>query len=159
MNTHHIPLGNLRRGFTLVEALVTIAILGIMATLVVTAFSNAATDSARMIARQQQTAVQGALNAWIGGDSNRVTVINATTGAAKMMTIEEIRTRYNNASTSSARLALVSGYLDDTTFQHLYESTVNGNQIQSEALIATDQFLSFPTWNAGAFPQVQLQAK
>lgn len=156
MKFHQPALQNLRRGFTLVEALVTIAILGIMATLVVTAFSNAATDSARMIARQQQTAVQGALNSWIGGDSNRTT---SFTGGYKMKTIEEIRTVYNNATTSSARLALISGYLDETTFQHFYVSTVNNNQIQSEALIATDQYISLPTWASGAFPQVQLIAR
>ena len=60
----------------------TIAILGIMATLVVSAFSNAGTDSARIVSRQQQASLQGALNAWVNGETNRTDVINATPAPA-----------------------------------------------------------------------------
>ncbi|MFZ4763520.1 MAG: type II secretion system protein, partial [Roseimicrobium sp.] len=99
-------------GFTLIEALMTVAILGIMAAVLVSAFSNTSTDTNRMVARQQQAAIQAALNSWVNGESNRANVINATTGTAKLRTIEEIRTTYNAVVTSSARLALISGYLD-----------------------------------------------
>jgi len=143
-------------GFTLVEALVTIAILGIMASVLLTAFSNAATDSARAVARQQQAAVQAAVNAWVSGDSNRVTVINAAAGTAKPTSISQIMATYNGATHSQARLALVSGYLDETSFLHFNSSTTNNNLIKSEALKATDQFLSLPAWVSGSYPQVLL---
>src|SRR3954465_987184 len=101
------PVPRPSAGFTLVEALVTIAIIGIMAALLVTAFSNTAQDTSRMIARQQQAALQSAVSAWVNGDSNRSDVINATTGTAKIRTVEEIRTVWNGASTTFARYSLV----------------------------------------------------
>ncbi|WP_009958380.1 type II secretion system protein [Verrucomicrobium spinosum] len=147
------------RAFTLVEALVTIAILSIMAGVLISAFSSATTDASRMIARQQQAAVQNAVNAWVNGDTNRVNVINATTGAGKLRTVEEIRTDYNSRTTSLARLNLVSGYLDDPTKNHFFSSTTNSDKIKSEALTATKQFLTLPTWASGSYPQVQLNAE
>src|SRR4051794_8744721 len=105
-------------GFTLVEALITIAIIGIMAALLISAFSNTAQDTSRMIARQQQAALQSAVSAWVNGDSNRSNVINATTGTAKLRTIEEIRTVYNAQTTTFARYSLVETYLDDATRAH-----------------------------------------
>src|SRR5882757_5898245 len=99
-------------GFTLIEALMTIAILGLMAAIVVSAFSNAGTDAARIMARQQQAAVQAAVNAWVNSDGNRTDVINATTGTGKIHTIAQIQTTYNAATTSLARLNLVAAYLD-----------------------------------------------
>jgi prepilin-type N-terminal cleavage/methylation domain-containing protein len=146
-------------GFTLVEALVTIAILGIMSSVLITAFSNASTDSSRMISRSQQASLQAALNAWINGDGNRVNTINATTGTGKMKTLEEIRTVYNGATHSKARLALVGGYLDTSTFDHLNNSTVNTGKIKSEALSATKQYLEMPDWASGSYPQVLLKAE
>ncbi|MEZ0387144.1 MAG: type II secretion system protein [Verrucomicrobium sp.] len=146
------------RAFTLVEALVTIAILSIMAGVLISAFSSATTDSSRMIARQQQAAIQSALNAWVNGDSNRVNVINTTTGASKLRTIEEIRTDYNSRVTSLARLNLIAAYLDDPTKNHFFNSTKNADQIRSDALTATRQFITLPTWASGNYPQVLLTA-
>jgi len=96
---HH----NSAKGFSFVELMMTLAILSVMASLIIGAFSNAASDTNRIVSRQQQAAVQAALNAWINSDSNRVNVINATTGSAKIRTLEEIRTDYNSRATSLAR--------------------------------------------------------
>src|SRR5687768_11263766 len=97
-------------GFTLVEALITIVIIGIMAAMLVSAFSSTAQDTSRMVARQQQAALQSALNAWVNGEGNRAVVINATTGTAKLRTIEEIRTDYNSQASTFARYSLVLPY-------------------------------------------------
>jgi prepilin-type N-terminal cleavage/methylation domain-containing protein len=153
--SHH---GLARRGFTFVEALMTIAILGIMAAVLVSAFSSASTDASRMIARQQQAAVQAAVNAWVNGEGNRVVVINATAGTGKMRTIEEIRTIYNNTATSLDRLKLVGGYLDTTTLDHLTDTdySTNAGRIKSEALAVTKQYLSMPDWVPNGYPEVRL---
>jgi prepilin-type N-terminal cleavage/methylation domain-containing protein len=153
------PTSRTCHGFTFIEALMTIAILGIMAAVLVSAFSSAATDASRMVARQQQAAIQAAVNGWVNGDSNRVNVIDATTGTGKLRTIEEIRDDYNSRVTSLARLNLVAGYLDSTTVTHLTSSTVNSSKIKSEALTATKQYISMPDWTATGYPQVLLTAE
>jgi hypothetical protein len=136
----------------------TIAILGIMAAVLVSAFSSTATDASRMIARQQQAAVQAAVNAWVNGESNRVNVINPTTGTAKLKTIEEIRTAYNSSATSVGRLNLVGEYLDGTTLQHLTdkEYTTSDARVKSEALSSSKQYITLPDWAANSYPQVVL---
>lgn len=135
-----------RRGFTFVEALMTIAILGIMAAILIGAFSSTSADASKAISRQQQAAIQNALNAWVNSDSNRVTVINATAGTAKPKTVEEIRVDYNSRTTTLARLNLIAAYLDDATKAHLFEYTTNSGKIKSEALTASRQFISLPDW-------------
>jgi prepilin-type N-terminal cleavage/methylation domain-containing protein len=143
-------------GFTLVEALITIAIIGIMAALLISAFSNTAQDTSRMIARQQQAALQSAVSAWVNGDTNRVNIINATAGTAKLKTIEEIRTAYNAAATTTARYALVEAYLDDATRAHFASYTTGTAKIKSSALKTTNQYLSLPVWTSNSYPQVLL---
>lgn len=150
---------HLTQGFTFVEALMTIAILGVMAAVLISAFSSAATDASRMIARQQQAAIQAAVNAWVNGDSNRVNVINATAGTGKLRTVEEIRADYNSRLTSLARLNLIAGYLDDTTKNHLFSYTTNSGKIKSEALTATKQYIALPDWASGDYPKATLTAE
>jgi len=145
-----------RAGFTLIEALMTIAILGVMSAIVVSAFSNAGTDAARIMARQQQAAVQNAVNAWVNSDTNRTDVINATTGTGKIRTITEIQTTYNNATTSLARLNLVSAYLDSTTATYLTSSTTDAGKISSDSLVKSKQYIAMPAWTSGSYPQVTL---
>lgn len=146
-------------GFTFVEALMTIAILGVMAAILVSAFSSASTDASRMIARQQQAAIQSAVNAWVNGDSNRVNVINAATGSAKPRTVEEIRSDYNSRQTSLARLNLVSSYLDGVTMNHFASHTINTGKIKSDALSAIRQNITLPDWTTTTgYPQVLLNA-
>jgi hypothetical protein len=137
----------------------TIAILGIMAAVLVGAFSSTASDANRMIARQQQATVQAAVNAWVNGDDNRVNVISATTGSAKLRTIEEIRTAYNTQATSLARLNLVAAYLDNVTLGHFTSYTKNAAKIKSEALSVSKQYISLPDWTASSYPQVLLIAE
>jgi prepilin-type N-terminal cleavage/methylation domain-containing protein len=146
-------------GFTLIEALMTMAIIGVMTALVVSAFSNAGTDSAKIVSRQQQAAIQAAVNAWVNGDANRTDVINSTTGTGKLRTIAEIETTYNNASTALARLQLVQGYLDASTASYLISSTTNSAKITSDALNTTNQYIAMPNWTSTTvYPQVTLNS-
>ncbi len=143
-------------GFTLIEALMTVAIIGIMAALVISAFSSASSDSNRIVARQQQAALQAAVMSWVNGDANRVDVINATTGDGKMRTIAEIQTNYNSVLTSLARMNLVSGYMDSTTASMFVTYTTNSSKIATGALNSINQHLEMPNWVTGSYPQVNM---
>ena len=143
---------NLRRtasrdcsAFTMVEMLIVISVIAIMATLASSAFSNASQDTRRVVARQQQAAVQAAVNAWISKESS---------GSGSLATA---RTAYNSAGNSLGRLNLVSGYLDDTTVAHFTANTSNANQLRSEALKKTNQHLELPIWTAPGYPKVELK--
>jgi len=129
-------------GFTLVEILLVIAIIGVMSALVLTTIGNAARDSHEVVARQQQVSLQQALNAWINspGNSNSVTVA---------------RTRYNNAANHAARLALISGYLAGETYDHLTNAS-SADQIRSTALQKSGRYLVFSTWTTTNYPTVNM---
>src|SRR5690606_20845298 len=114
--------------FTMVEMLIVIAVIGIMSALVISAFSNAAQDTRRVVARQQQAVVQSAVNAWV----NHV---------AQTQGLAATRQMYNEAGNSKARLLLVKAYLDDTTFSHFLANTTSDNEVRSAALSKTGQHL------------------
>lgn len=142
-------------GFTYIEALMTIAIMGLMATLVISAFSNAGTDSARIVARQQQATLQSALNSWVNGETNRTDVINATLGTGRPRTIAQVQTAYNAVSGNLARFNLISPYLDNSTTAY-FTSYSTASKIKSDALNTTKQYIAFPDWAANDFPKVTL---
>ncbi len=128
----------------MVEMLIVIAVIGIMSALVISAFSNAAQDTRRVVARQQQAAVQNAVNAWV----NKV---------SQDQGLAQARTLYNLGGTSLGRLTLVRAYLDDATFSHFTQSTKVNNEIKSAALAKTGQHLLLDTWNASSYPKVELK--
>lgn len=130
--------------FTLVEVLIVIAVIGIMSALVISAFSNAAQDTRRVLARQQQAAVQNAVNAWVNS-------VSQTQGLA------QARSLYNLASTSRGRLQLVQSYLDEATLSHFLANTTVNNEVKSAALAKTGQYLLLDTWVASSYPKVELR--
>jgi len=132
-------------GFTMVEMLIVIAVIAVMASMVVSAFSNAAQDTRRVIARQQQAAIQSAVNSWVAANSSG----NQSLGDA--------RTAYNAAANSGARLALVGTYLDDVTLAHFTEYTTDSAKISSEALKKSGQHVELPAWAQGSYPKVDLK--
>jgi prepilin-type N-terminal cleavage/methylation domain-containing protein len=139
-------------GFTFVEALVTIAILGIMASILIGAFSSVSADANKTLARQQQAALQNAVISWVNGDSNRM--VGTST---KPKTVEEIRKDYNDRGTSKARLFLISSYLDGETLDHLDKSTFNVGMIKSDALISLKHHIALPDWTVtDGYPKVTL---
>ncbi len=145
-------------GFSLVEAIFTLAIIGIMSSIIVAAISNASRDANRIVARQQQATLNSALNAWVMGSLR----VETGTEAGQLRSLEDVRAQYNANGTSLARLLLISpdlgeGYLDETTRAHFVEHSTNSNRIESAALKSAKQHLTLPTWQTGEFPKALLQ--
>ncbi len=134
------------RAFTLIEMLIVIAVIGIMSALVISAFTGAAQDTRKVIARQQQASVQNAVNAWVNKTSSAVGV--GLSGA---------RAAYNAEDTALKKLVLVGNYLDDSTLEHLTTTTTDNNKIQSQALKKIDQYLELTDWDATSYPKVELK--
>tara|TARA_R110000850_G_scaffold185992_9_gene311925 strand:+ start:1076 stop:1549 length:474 start_codon:yes stop_codon:yes gene_type:complete len=133
-----------RSAFTMVEMLIVIAVIGIMSALVISAFSNAAQDTRRVVARQQQAAVQNAVNAWVNSKSDEVGISGS-------------RSLYNAAGTSKGRLQLVQLYLDDSSIAHFISNTISDGEVKSAALKKTGQYLALDTWVASSYPKVELK--
>ncbi len=130
------------RGFTLVELILVIAVIGIMSALIVAAIMNAASDSRSVLARQQQTVVQEALNAWI-------TAKSSGTGS-----LDTAKTAYTAATN---RLALIQDYLDPITYQHFTNYSSNLIYPQSDAMAKTGQHLEFTAWGTNnSYPRVNM---
>lgn len=154
-------------GFTLVEAIFTIAIIGIMASLAISAISNGARDSYRVMARQQQTAVQEALNAWVMSQT-RVSASGQET--AQVQSLESVRATYNALKVTSARFAKLkpdptnsdpnkrAGFLDAATIAHFeeYSEGEGTDRLKTAALAGARQYLSLPDWEANSEPRVVL---
>jgi type II secretory pathway pseudopilin PulG len=150
-----------RQGFSFVEAIFTIAIIGIMSSLVVAAISNASRDAHRVMARQQQAAVNSALTAWVMAQTR----VGST---AQVRSMESVRTTYNALPTTSARFNLLvpnpaspdpsvrAGFLDQTTADHFLEYTTGTDRLKTAAMDNAKQHLSLPTWQSGDFPRVEL---
>jgi len=129
--------------FTLVELLLVIAIIAIMASLVISAFTNASSDSRLVLARQQQAVVQQAVNSWIAYQS------------ASTRSLDSARSTYNDTENSKERLELVRDYLDDATFTHL-DSNSEADKVRSDAMIKTSQYLEITSWPSDSYPKVNL---
>lgn len=148
-----------RLGFSFVEAIFTIAIIGIMSSLVVAAISNASRDAHRVMARQQQAAVQNAVTAW---------VMAQTRVGSQVVSLESIRTTYNGKGTSLDRFNLLvpypsspdasarAGFIDPVTAAHFLDYTTNSDRLLTSALENSKQYLTLPTWQSEDFPRVEL---
>lgn len=149
-------------GFSFIEAIFTIAIIGIMASLVVSAISNASRDAHRVIARQQQGVVQEALTSWVMAQTR----VGAT---AQIRSLDNVRTNYNLLGTSSARFNLLvpnpassdpnarAGYIDQITADHILDYTgASTDKLKTAALENSKQYLTLGTWQSGDFPRVDL---
>lgn len=139
------PSFSAHRGFTLVEVIVVIAIIGIMTSLVVTVYRNVAQDSRDVVARQQQAALQNAINNWVTAQTTKLPVAS-------------VRTNYNAAASSAARLDLIGGYLEERTFEHFDSHTSAGaDEVKSDVLVKLNKYLQLPEWAANSYPQVQMK--
>ena len=145
-------------GFSFVEAIFTIAIIGIMSSLVVAAISNASRDAHRVMGRQQQAAVQSAVTAWVMAQTR-------VGSSAQYRNLESLRTYYNSLTTTRARFELLrpnpstadirqrSGFLDPVTLAHFDDYQFGSERLQTAALSNAAQYLSLPNWESGDFPR------
>jgi len=135
-----------RAGFTFIELVIVIAIIGIMSLLAISNFSNVNADAREIVARQQQAALQGAVNAWV------------TAQLSTSTTVSGVRTAYNAAATSKARLDLVAGYLDEPTYEHFVEQggLAPSDEVTSEATRKLGWHISMPDWDSASYPKVDL---
>jgi hypothetical protein len=132
-----------------------------MSSLVVAAISNASRDAHRVMARQQQAAVQSALTAWVMAQTR----VGAT---AQVRSLENVRSTYNAIGSTSARFNLLvpnasspdpsarAGFLDQTTADHFLEYTTSTDKLKTAALENSKQYLTLPNWQTGDFPRVEL---
>ncbi len=131
-------------GFTLIEALIVVSILGVLAALAVAAFSNAAQDARRVIARQQQAEVQNALNAWVTSYTARPSV-----------SLKDARDVYAAASGDLAKYDKASAYLDKSTDTH-FRNNSTASDVMSNAMKKLGLQLEFPAWDSTNTPEVEL---
>jgi prepilin-type N-terminal cleavage/methylation domain-containing protein len=130
--------------FSLVELLIVLAVIGILASIVISNMSNAALDSRRIIARQQQVVLQSAINNWVAQSS--------TTSS-----LSAVRTTYNSGTDALARLAFVREYLDPDTYSHFTTNTSDGTKLQSDAMKRAGKWIELPAWGVNSYPQVDLK--
>jgi len=133
-----------RGGFTFIELMIVIAVIGIMSALAISSLSNGAGDAREIVARQQQATIQSAVNGWVAGQlsGNR--------------TLAQVRADYNDEETSVARLALIQDYLDDVSYAHFADMSEGSDEVLSGALRKLDWELSLGDWTAGSYPKVEL---
>ena len=149
------------KGFTFVEAVLTIAIIGNMSALAISAGSNGASDAYRIVARQQQAAVQEAWVAWVMSQSR-------VGNTAQVRSLASLRNEYTTLSTTYACFNKVlpnpsasdpgvrAGLLDQTTADHFEEFRVSSDKPQTAAHKGAAQNLILPDGIDGGFPTVHL---
>jgi prepilin-type N-terminal cleavage/methylation domain-containing protein len=131
-------------GFTLVEMLVVLAVIGIMTAMIVSSISNASNDARMVIARQQQAVVQEALNAWVASQAI------GTPG------LSVARSNFTAAGTTLQKLALMSNYFSSNTYANLSRSNATSG-IQTAEMEKLGVSLQFSTWTTSNYPWVSMQ--
>ena len=128
-------------GFTLIELLLVIVIIGVMSAMIITMVSNAARDTWRVVATQQQVTVQDALNAWVAAN------------CCGTNTLQTARSNYNAIS----KLTLLSNYLHADTYARLVSANSTASQIRTEEMNKAGFHLEFSTWttNNNDYPKVE----
>jgi len=123
-------------GFSLVEVLVVVAVLGVLATLLIPYISHTRESAQEAVARQQQAELQTALGNWIAAT------------AAQPGGLAAARNTYNSAGT---KLELLQNYLQAGTYAAL---TGTGTKVTSAALTSAGASLQFSSWPVGGSPSV-----
>jgi prepilin-type N-terminal cleavage/methylation domain-containing protein len=125
-------------GFTLIEMLIVIAVIGVLASLIIAAITNASQDSQMVVARQQQAVMQEALTAWITAQGS----------------LASARNTYAANPTASQQLAMISNYLAPSTYSAF---TASGTLMQSEAMASSGVALTFTnSWGVNTYPTVNM---
>lgn len=121
--------------FSLVEALLVVAVIAVLSGLAVSYVGGASDTSKLLVARQQQVELQTALDAWITAKSS------GTAGLAGA------KSAYS--TDCSAMLAALGPYLRDPGV-----FSTSGGSVSSAALAASGKSLQFSSWTEGSYPKV-----
>ena len=128
-------------GFSLIEVLLVVAVIGIIATLLIPYVSPMRGAASNQIARQQQAELQTALGSWVAATSSGPGGLAAA------------RSAYGGAG---SKLALLQNYLQPATYAALSGS---GNNVTSAALNAAGASLQFSSWGVSGTPTVNWVAQ
>ena len=126
------------KGFSLVEILVVIAVVGIMLTMAISYVAGTTRHAKLAVARQQQAELQTALGKWVVAKSS------GTGGLAAA------RALYSG--TSGPKIQLLQSYLQAATYASLSSS---GSTVTSSALDSANAYLQFSDWPSAGQPTVQ----
>jgi len=127
--------------FTLVELLITIAVIAIIAALAYPSISGVAQQATTVVARQQQVELQQALDAWVVAESSGTSSLG------------DARAKYSAATTDAAKLALVEGYLKNAFFNS------GGTGVTTGELNSAGLELRFSEWTETGYPSVGMHKK
>lgn len=122
-------------GFSLVEMLVVIAVVGILSAVLIPQVFNLRSAAQVSTARQQQAELQTALGNWIVAKSS---------GAGGLAAA---RTAY-----TGTKLTLLQSYLQEGTYSAL---SGDGDNVTSAALDGAKAYLRFSSWNVGQQPIIE----
>jgi prepilin-type N-terminal cleavage/methylation domain-containing protein len=150
MNPHKKSTSTGTAGFTLVEILLVIGLISILGSMAISNFSNASQDTRRVVARQQQAALQNAVNSWVAKQ------------ISGNQTVSQARILYNvdpdaaSARDAEDKLDLVRTYLDDTTYLHFKDFTADSTKVRTAAMDKLSFHLELPDWQIDSYPKVDL---
>jgi prepilin-type N-terminal cleavage/methylation domain-containing protein len=125
-------------GFSLVELLITIAVIGIVSGFAISQMQGGNQQARLTVARQQQMQLQNALDSWIVAQSS---------GSAGLAGAKAAYT-----SDANAMLSAVSPYLRDPG---IFNASNGG--ISSDALAGIGKSLQFSAWSSSSYPKVTMQ--
>lgn len=145
LKTNTMRNRNRQSGFTLVELLIVISIIGIIAAMVISSYSNAAQDTRKVVALQQQAELQGAINNWVASQDS----------------LSQAKTAYAS-KTSAQRLTLISSYLNAMTLAQFDANEDGAFDVDSDGALVSvvmgkvSQSVELADWATGSYPQVIL---
>lgn len=131
-----------RYGFTLVELLVVLAVIGVMGALIIGAVTNASQDAREVLARQQQVVLQEALGSWIAQHST----LNSLAAASNT---------YVGAD-AAARLELIRPYLQPQTYNQ-FTNRIGTGVLQTDSMVRIDRTMRFGGWTNIAGPSIEIE--
>ena len=153
-------------GFSLIEALVTIGLLGALAAIVVSSYTDASSQSHAVIARQQVATVKSALDCYVNANLSKALIAEGEAVVAgrnyNRMTVAQLKSIYNHEDmTTEKRWELIEPYI--AIESKVSEETPGRLEINADGFLisasmkADGKVVELPVWEGGAggYPTVK----